>query len=225
MVVRFLKGVYNLRPVIQRNVDIWDVSIVLNYLKHLSPVCDISLKDLTYKLVTLIALTNASRVQTIQLLKISNMCKQKDCFRFRITDLIKQSRPGYRNPDLTLNAYPPDRRLCVYFVMKEYLKRTSDKRSNQDSVIISYIKPYKAVTSSTISRWLKTVLCRAGIDTNVFTAHSTRAAATSKAKLKNVPISDIMSKAGWSNSKTFGKFYDKRICDDEDIFARNVLQI
>lgn len=223
LVVRFLKGVFNLKPVVHRNVHIWDVSIVLTLLRRMSPVSELSLKDLTHKLVTLIALTNASRAQTIQLLKISNMEKHSDCFRFVMTDLLKQSRVGYKNPDILLSAYPPDRRLCVYFVMKEYLKRTSDFRSNTDSFILSYIKPYKPVTSSTISRWIKTVLCRAGIDTTIFKAHSTRAASTSKAKNKDVPICDILSKAGWSNSKTFGKFYDKKICDD-DVFAMNVLQ-
>jgi hypothetical protein len=33
-------------------------------------------------------------------------------------------RPGYNEAFLELFSYPPDRRLCVIFVLKEYLSRT-----------------------------------------------------------------------------------------------------
>ncbi|VDI76068.1 Hypothetical predicted protein [Mytilus galloprovincialis] len=224
LVIRFLKGVYHLRPTVHNDVNIWDVSIVLRLLRRLSPVADISVKDLTLKLVMLIALTNATRSQSIHLLKLSNMQKQKDCFRFKIFDLLKQSRPGYKNPEVILKSFPPDRRLCVYLVLKEYLKRTVDIRSEEDSLILSYIKPHKKVSCSTISRWIKSIMCRAGIDTSIFKAHSTRSASTSKAKQNNVPVSDILAKAGWSSSTTFGKFYDKTVTTT-DVFAEKVLQI
>ena len=41
------------------------------------------------------------------------------------------------------------------------------------------IKPFKPVTKATIARWVKTVLQQAGIDVSTYTAHSSRAAATS----------------------------------------------
>jgi hypothetical protein len=36
-----------------------------------------------------------------------------------------QSRPGYRNQQIHLKAYSPDRRLCAFTVLKEYLYRTN----------------------------------------------------------------------------------------------------
>ena len=39
---------------------------------------------------------------------------------------------------------------------------------------------HKAVTAATISRWLKEILFRAGVDTNIFKAHSTRTASTAQ---------------------------------------------
>ena len=213
LVVRFMKGLYNLRPPKTRNVCVWDVSVVLLYLKKLSPVNMLSLKELTCKLVMLIALTNATRSQTICALNIDSMEKCRDEFVFHINKLLKQSRPGYKNPDVNLRAYPPDRRICVYTVLKEYLKRTVNFRNDSDSkqLIISYIKPHKPVTTSTVSRWIRDVLHRSGIDINEFTAHSVRSAATSKAKINNISISDIMLKAGWTNVKTFSSFYNKKI--------------
>ena len=48
----------------------------------------------------------------------------------------------------------------------------------------------------------------AGVDTTIFTPHSTRAAATSKAKTASVPIQEILKTAGWSSLRCFDRFYD-----------------
>ena len=53
--------------------------------------------------------------------------------------------------------------------------------------------------------------------------HSTRAAATSKAKTASVPIQEILKTAGWSSSRCFDKFYDKPV--ESSTFASAVLQI
>ena len=46
-VARFRKGVYNLRPPMPRYRQIWDVSVVLQYLKTWHPLSSLTLKDLT----------------------------------------------------------------------------------------------------------------------------------------------------------------------------------
>ena len=58
-------------------------------------------------------------------------------------------------------------------------------------------------------------MSRASIDITVFTAHSARAASTSKAKENSIPIEDILKKAGWSSVKTFAQFYDKKIINSD----------
>jgi hypothetical protein len=67
-------------------------------------------------------------------------------------DNLKQSRPGKNNPTAEIKTYPPDRRLCPITILKGYLKRTSRMRKT-NTLFISYVKPYGAVTRSTISRW------------------------------------------------------------------------
>ena len=52
---------------------------------------------------------------------------------------------------------------------------------------------------------------KAGIDVKFFKPQSTRAAASSAAKVKGVPLSSIMKSAGWTQSNTFRKFYDKLV--------------
>ena len=60
-------------------------------------------------------------------------------------------------------------------------------------------------------------MARAGVNTEVFKAHSVRGAATSLlAKLK-IPVKQIMGKASWSCEQTFRKFYKKDIIKEEDV--------
>ena len=74
LVIRFLKGLYNLRTPVSRYCEVWDVNQVLDYLKTLP----LLVKQLTLKLVMLIALTTASRSQSVYCLSIENMVKEPD---------------------------------------------------------------------------------------------------------------------------------------------------
>ena len=49
------------------------------------------------------------------------------------------------------------RNMFVYEPLDDYLKATENLR-NSTRLLVSYIKPYRAVTSSTIGRWIKTML-------------------------------------------------------------------
>ena len=65
----------------------------------------------------------------------------------------------------------------------------------------------------------------AGIDCNKFKTHSIRSAAASKAKLQFVPIDQILKVTGWSNTKTFGTYYDKLVKVDQNCFSEAVLRL
>lgn len=224
LVIRFLKGVYNLRPPKARYAEIWDVNLVLMYLRKLSPVKTLTLKDLTLKLVTLMALTNAARVHSLYLLTVKSLKKSNLEFVIYFDGLLKQSRPGEHCYSMSFKAYPPDRRLCIYFVIKEYLKRTKILRdSTETRFLISYVKPHKAVSKDTIARWIRTVMSHAGINVNQYGPHSVRAASTSKAWEKGIPIQDILKQAGWSNAGTFQKYYNKQV-NRNSSFEKAVLQ-
>ena len=92
----------------------------------------------------------------------------------------------------------------------------------EQSLFISYKKPHERVTVQTIGRWIRYTLQEAGVDTSIYKAHSTRAAATSAANRKGVPITQILSAAGWANERTFRRFYNKPL-EMKGQFARSVL--
>ena len=220
-----MKGVFNLRPSNPKYCEIWDVSKVLLYLQKLSPVSKLSLKLLTYKLAMLIALTIASRTQSLHLLDIRDTRKRYDTYTLFYSDVLKQTRPGKSNPVAELKAYPCDRRLCVIFVLKEYLKRTNAIRKDHTKLFLSYVKPYGTVSKDTISRWLRNVMFNSGIDCTKFKVHSIRSAASTKANLNFVSMDKIISVAGWSNTKTFATYYNKPVRTNNEDFSNAVLQL
>jgi len=156
LIIRYMKGIFTLKPPQPKYTAIWDVQPVLKYLRKLSPVKHLKLKDLTMKLAMLVALTNAARVQSLHFLTVENIKKLRNEFVVQFSSLLKQNRPNYNVSFMTLKAYPPDRRLCVFTVLKEYLCRTRSARNANGckQLFISYVKPYDAVSKDTISRWI-----------------------------------------------------------------------
>ncbi|CAB4015392.1 Hypothetical predicted protein [Paramuricea clavata] len=65
LVKRFLKGVFEQKPSLPRYAFIWDVNQVLNRLRSYPSIECISLKELTLKLVMLLALLTGQRTQAI----------------------------------------------------------------------------------------------------------------------------------------------------------------
>ena len=105
LVSRLLRGIFQSKPPSPRYSETWDVSVVLHYLQGLSPVGTLKLKELTLKLVTLILLVSGQGGQTVHLLDLSNMRVSTDSYTFLFTKLLKQTRPGFSNPAVTLTAF------------------------------------------------------------------------------------------------------------------------
>ena len=126
-VVRYLKGVFNCQKPTSRYHETWDVTPVLNYIASLYPLEPLSLKDLTFKLVILLALTSGQRCQTLTFLHTDTMTKSPDNFLFHIQEPIKQDRPGKVFNSFLVRRYPKPQ-LCVYTTLEHYLDRTTQFR-------------------------------------------------------------------------------------------------
>ena len=174
-------------------------------------------------MVTLSALVSAQRGQSIHMLDTSDMQVSDEQYVFHLHGQFKQARVGNETLTITLPAYKDDIRLCIVNTLSVYLQRTEQLRKSL-KLFISTVKPHKAVSKDTISRWIKVTLGLAGIDGNVFKPHSTRAAATSAAKRKGVIVADILNVAGWSNEKTFARFYNKPLNSNADVFSHAILR-
>ena len=70
------------------------------------------------------------------------------------------------------------------------------------------------------------MLDRAGTDTEIWTAHSTRGASTSKVAHMGISVQFILEIACWKKVGTFRRFYRKPVIENSEksVFAKNVLK-
>ena len=176
------------------------------------------------KLITLLALITGHRMQTFALIKIENIVFRNKWVEIKIPDPIKTSGPNKKQPCLVLPFYTKNKKVCAASTLQHYIEKTKIIRVGIESLFISHKKPYKKVTPQTLSRWVKEILGDSGIDTNIFTAHSTRHASTSAAKRKGIDIDTVRKTAGWTErSNTFAKFYNLRLTIPQDAFGRAII--
>ena len=209
LVSRLLKGAFHSRPPLPRYTETWEVSKVLALLSgqdvsHKSP-----LKVLTHRTVMLLALTRPSRSADLSKLDLKGYKNTPEGVVFHPNDLSKQSRLGKDLKDFFFPRFSENQKLCPAFSLELYIGATQPLRGNSSQLFISFIKPHRPVTSSTIVRWLKEVIHEAGIDTSIFKAHSVRAASTSAAANSGISTNEILEAADWSSSSTFQRFYYK----------------
>lgn len=218
---RFFRGVYRQRPLKPKYDRTWDPKIVLDFLEQWYPLNRLKLSELTLKLVTLLALGTAHRLQTLSLIRLRDIKNSENGLQVEIKDLIKTSKKGVKQPLLVLPFFKEKPQLCIASTVLKYIEMTSALRT-RDKLLITWKKPHKEASTQTISRWIKSVLTTSGVSEE-FTAYSTRHASTSSAFRKGVDINVIKSTAGWSKSSdVFAKFYNRPLHTTENNFAKTV---
>ncbi|KAJ8971931.1 hypothetical protein NQ317_015437 [Molorchus minor] len=222
-VKRFIKGIFRVRPPKPKYKSTWDPQQVLQFLENSSHD---SLKFLSCKLVTLLALATGERLQTISLIKCSNITFSESGATIRIPDIVKTSRPNFHQPNLSLPYFTRNPRLCVASCLKHYLDTTKRLRQTDcDFLFLTFNKPHGVASKQTLSRWVKNTLKEAGVDTTIFKAHSTRHASTSSALRKGVSLDTIRNSAGWSvTSSTFSRYYNRPLAEPNS-FLETVLSL
>ena len=113
IVRRFMKGVFELKPVLPRYSHTWDVDTVLNLLECYAPNDKLTLKELSHKLVMLLALLTGQRCQTIHKLSVKSMKLEDNKCVFYITSLLKQSKQGKHLAPIELLSFPRNKNICV----------------------------------------------------------------------------------------------------------------
>ena len=159
------------------------------------PVERLTLKELSSKLVALLAILSGQKCQTLHCLSLEHMALTEHKCVFRINTLIKQSRSGKHLAPIELMGYGKNPSLCVLHTIKEYLCRTKNIRK-MGKLFVSYLKPHGPVSKDTLARWIRDTLNRAGVDTELYGAHSTRSPSTSAVAARGTLIGIIMKVAG-----------------------------
>lgn len=212
---RFFKGVFRLRPSLPKYSYTWDTNCVLDHLSQWYPNEELSFDKLTRKTITLLALTTAHRLQTLSKINIKNINVSSNHISIRIPDIIKTSKAGSKQPMLYIPFFNQKPAICPAATLICYTNKSTPFRKS-DLLFVGIKKPHTAVGTQTLSRWVKTTLSECGIDTSVFSAHSTRHASTSRAHSLGVSVDAIRNTAGWSgNSTVFARFYNRTILNND----------
>jgi hypothetical protein len=115
--------------------------------------------------------------------------------------------------------------LCPCACLKPYEIRTAHLRPQSpeqtNTLFLTLVKLHKPVQAATLAHWIRDFLCLAGVDSNIFKAHSTRGAASSAAARAGLSVEDISKMANWTNDNTFRRFYYKPV--HNPTFGRAVL--
>ena len=211
-VCELLGGIANTRPPKPRYFHTWDINTVIDSFKTQGFNELLSLKELSHKLATLLAITSLHRGMELNLLSTEKLNVFSDRIEFPLEGNLKHTRQGQTNSPSIFFGFTRDPRLCPKKCIEAYLERTLPLRtiSTQGPLFISFMKPHKPVGRDTIRRWIVSTITQCGVDPS-FTCHSVRGAAASKACKAGVPIPDILAKGNWSRKSTFEKFYNKPI--------------
>ena len=184
---------------------------------------DLLLKELTLKLTMMLCLTTGQRGQTIHKFDINYIQTLDDRCRISVHEKLKQTKPSRHLEPIELLAFPEDKELCVVQHLGKYIHQTDALRKDHSRLLLSYVKPFRPVARDTVSRWVKQVLQYAGIDITKYSTHSCWAASTSNVKVKDLNITEIMKRAGWSTASTFVAFYDNPVSNTSANFGSVLL--
>ena len=166
----------------------------------------------------LLALTAPKRSSELQVLDIRFMRVHPEGVEFQLPGLTKTSS---EISTVFFARFEKDHKLCVLQCLQTYQEKTRVFRpilspSQLNQLLISYRRPHAPVKTCTIVRWIEAVLGKAGVDINIFKAHSSRSASTSRALCGGVSLEEVLKMADWSGRSTFNRF--------DNTCARSVLE-
>ncbi|XP_056378979.1 integrase/recombinase xerD homolog [Hyla sarda] len=203
LVCKLLKGIRFRRPPTPKYYSTWDVNLLLDLFQSWEDNDSLSLKLLSFKLTTLLCLISIKRISDVKALDISHRQFSPQGVFFSVHRRTKTNIHQVFYP-----AFPLNDKLCVVRCLLTYEDKTkSIRHPSHSQLLISYCKPHLPVSSTTLARWIRTVMTMANIDVSKFGAHSTRSAVSTKLIQSGGSLSDLLKAANWSSESTFKSFY------------------
>ena len=239
---QLMRGFLRSRPIKSRSLITWDISLVLRYLKSgkLGTTGRLSPKDLTLKLVFLLALATGKRRSELHALD-----KDIRLVNDEWKEVVLRPRPDFLGKthfatggagtfsEITLKSIDSaesytlqEKSLCPVTTLRIYQRVSREYRSEgQERLIISYVRG-KAddIKKQTVSNYLKLLVQQAYLasasDNSVcqdfnMSAHDLRGIATSLKASKNVTMAEILQSGVWASPNTFITHYVKKFTCDE----------
>ncbi len=143
MVSKLMKGVYHDRPPLPKYTVTWNVQTVLTYLESAGENSKLSLTQLTYKTVMLLALTRPTRSADLSQMNIQGCHFSPEGVKIFPSALAKQSRQGKSIKPFFFPIFPENTLICPVTTLKAYMTHTLPLRAGETKLFIATIKPHK----------------------------------------------------------------------------------
>ena len=225
LVRNLMKGASNLRPPQPRYRHIWDVEIVIQKMRDMPHNSSLTLKQLSYKLITLLGLCAIKRSGELAALNVKWMSVFSDKTECAFGIRGKTSGSGQVAKPIAFHRFADNDKICPAKCLENYIDRTSKYRLENSThlVFLSVNKPHKPVTRPTLTKWILKMLNSAGVNTQKFNAHSLRSASSSKVANLGLKLVDILENGNWTNESTWQRFYHKRVASASQRFQETLL--
>ncbi len=222
MVMKVMQGIYNVKPPAPKYNNFWDVNEVLKFLDWQAN-SETPFAKLSSKTVMLLALTSLCRVSELASISRESIAFSSQGVKLSLTRPRKAQRQAALKV-FNLKRLDPPTFTCPVVCLEAYVKASDVFRKNDQSLLfLATRSPFRSVGASTIGRWIKTLLAEAGVDTSVYSAHSTRGASASRAASAGVSVENILRSGGWASESVFVRHYRREV-DSGREFATAVLQ-
>lgn len=228
-IAQVLEGVKNEFPEKQVQTPLWDVFLVLKYLRGapFEPIQNCSLKLLTQKAFFLVMFACSRRLSGMHALSgldkdVEFSSTNDSCilsflpeFRAKNQDALSDSQ-CVEIPSLSRILGPDDQDLlnCPVRMIKQYLKRTHAHRLGKRRFFISTSPSYKKdISKNTMAAWLRDLITdayRAALlepPVGASRTHELRKVSTSLGHSRNVSMANLMKAAYWRSENTFTSYY------------------
>ena len=199
--------------------DGWDVGLIVQYWSTQADNNDLSTVELTYKCISLFAVSVYPRVSDLARLARCKITILATAMRYRYFGTKElRSVPVFTRQGGISRAQCL--RVCPVTTMQAYLARTSSDLYKHagpvypfEHVFMSQVPDrtsgyFFPVGAATCSRWLRDVMDRVGIDPK-YKGGSVRMAAASAAIDRGVPIDVVLNTGRWASWQVFNKFYNR----------------
>ena len=108
-----MKGVFKIKPLKPRYCCTWNVKTALSFLESLEPLEELTLKQLCYNTVLLLALTSAARARELSALDLTYSLRKEGSWESSLPNHVKNSRPGHPARKFLFLAFPENPNICV----------------------------------------------------------------------------------------------------------------
>lgn len=201
-VCKLMTGIFNAKHPQPKYTFIWDVGIILDYIKdNWGDNSQLTIKELILKLTTLMALVSASRAIQINHLHLNKMARVESQYKFDYGKLHKGWRKGRTPPSLRFCFWCGSTNVCYKMLRWVFIEVWKVENKRPNPAIFRY--------DWTTQRSVKEVLTLSGVTKLVNLVVTLPDLPLPD--LRGLSVNDIVERGSWSNTFTWQRFYHKKV--------------